>query len=63
VALVARPELIDPQKIGVLMAQNRGVLGDVFTNEADALLWLDGLPASKRSADTRTTPETRPSEE
>jgi hypothetical protein len=63
VALVARPELIDPQKIGVLMAQNRGVLGDVFTNEADALLWLDGQPASKRSADTRTTPETRPSEE
>ena len=30
VALVARPELIDPQKIGVLMRQNRGVSGDVF---------------------------------
>ena len=41
VAMVARPELIDPQKIGVLMAQNRGVTGDVFTNEADALAWLD----------------------
>ena len=37
VALVARPEIIDPQKIGVLMAQNRGVNGDVFTNETDAL--------------------------
>jgi hypothetical protein len=41
VALVARPEVIDPQKIGVLMAQNRGVNGDVFTREADALAWLD----------------------
>jgi hypothetical protein len=41
VALVARPENIDPQKIGVLMAQNRGVTGDIFTNEADALAWLD----------------------
>jgi hypothetical protein len=41
VALVARPEIIDPQKIGVLMAQNRGMNGDVFTNETDALAWLD----------------------
>jgi len=41
VAMVARPEIIDPQKIGVLMAQNRGVNGDVFTNETDALAWLD----------------------
>lgn len=41
VALVARPELIDPQKIGVLMVQNRGASGDVFLNEAEALAWLD----------------------
>ena len=41
VAMVARPELIDPEKIGVLMAQNRGVLGDVFTNEIAALAWLN----------------------
>ena len=41
VAVVARPEIIDPQKIGVLMAQTRGVDGDVFTNETDALAWLD----------------------
>jgi len=41
VALVIRPELIDPQKIGVLMAQNRGVNGDAFTTEAAALAWLD----------------------
>jgi len=41
VAMVARAELIDPEKIGVLMAQNRGVMGDVFTNEVAALAWLD----------------------
>ena len=41
VALVARPEIIDTEKIGVLMAQNRGVSGDVFTNEVAALAWLD----------------------
>ena len=41
VALVARAELIDPQKIGVLILQNRGGTGDVFANEADALAWLD----------------------
>jgi hypothetical protein len=41
VAMVARPELIDPDKIGVLMAQNPGVSADVFTSEVAALAWLD----------------------
>ncbi|HYJ39733.1 MAG TPA: hypothetical protein VEW08_03015 [Steroidobacteraceae bacterium] len=41
VAIVARAELIDPQKIGVLMAQNRGVNGDVFSTESAAIAWLD----------------------
>jgi hypothetical protein len=41
VAIVVRPELIDPEKIGVVMAQNRGVSGDVFATEAAALAWLD----------------------
>src|SRR5688572_12134447 len=36
VAMVARAELIDPQKIGVIMAQNRGASGDVFTTESAA---------------------------
>ena len=39
--MVARAEVVDPQKIGVLMMQNRGGNGDVFTNENDALAWLD----------------------
>lgn len=41
VALVAREELIDPERIGVIMAQNRGVSGNVFTTEAAALSWLN----------------------
>ena len=41
VALIAREELIDRQKIGVLMMQNRGGTGDVFATEAEALSWLD----------------------
>jgi hypothetical protein len=41
VAMVARAELVDPEKIGVLMAQNRGASGDVFTTEAAAIAWLD----------------------
>jgi hypothetical protein len=41
VAVVARAELIDPERIGVLMAQNRGASANVFTAEAEAIAWLD----------------------
>jgi hypothetical protein len=41
VAVVARPELLDPERIGVIMAQNRGITGNVFTNELEAIAWLD----------------------
>ena len=51
VAIVARPELIDPEKIGVLMAQNRGATGDVFPTEVAALAWLDA-----RSGGSATIP-------
>lgn len=40
-AVVARPELIDPKKFGALVAANRGVAGNVFDNEAAALAWLE----------------------
>jgi hypothetical protein len=50
VGMVTRPELIDPQKIGVLMMQNRGGLGDVFVSEAEALEWLDSGLAPGRGA-------------
>jgi hypothetical protein len=41
VAMVARAELIDPQKIGIVMAQNRGATTEVFPTEAEAIAWLD----------------------
>lgn len=57
VALVVRPEVMDPQKIAVLMAQNRGVSGDAFLTEAEALAWLDGYLATSA---TDTRPERKP---
>ncbi len=41
IAVVARPAFIDPQKIGTLIAQNRGASVEAFTDEASALEWLD----------------------
>ncbi len=40
VAMIARTELIDPKKFGLTVARNRGLIGDVFTSEAEALAWL-----------------------
>jgi hypothetical protein len=41
VAMVSPPDLMDHQKIGVLMAQNRGVIGDAFSSESEAIAWLN----------------------
>ena len=41
VAFVARPEMIDPEKFGVIFARNFGVSVDVFPSEAEALAWLE----------------------
>jgi hypothetical protein len=40
VAVVARPEMVDPQRFGVTVAANLGFEADVFTSEPDALAWL-----------------------
>ena len=40
VAMVCRPEFIDPNKFGITMAANFGMQADVFTTEAEALAWL-----------------------
>ena len=42
-ALVVRPELIDPEKFGVIAARNFGFLTDVFETEHEALEWLRTL--------------------
>ncbi len=40
-AMVIRPEMIDPQKFGVTVAYNRRLIADVFVEEGEALAWLD----------------------
>lgn len=40
VAMVARPEMIDPQKFGVTVASNNAMIADVFESEEAALAWL-----------------------
>jgi hypothetical protein len=41
IALVVPEALMDPQKFAMLMVHNRGVSGDVFIDEAEALDWLN----------------------
>ena len=40
VAVVARAELIDPQRFGLIVARNRGQSAEVFTSEEEAVAWL-----------------------
>ena len=40
-AMVARPEMIHPQKFGVLVAANLGLVSNIFTTEVEARAWLD----------------------
>src|SRR5262245_46470601 len=44
-SMVARAELIDPQKFGMTVATNRGLTCNVFTTEAEASAWLDAKRA------------------
>jgi hypothetical protein len=39
-ALVVRPELMDPEKFEVTVATNRGMIGNVFDSEKEAVAWL-----------------------
>jgi hypothetical protein len=40
-AMVARAEMIDPEKFGVTVAANRGLESNIFTTEVAARDWLD----------------------
>jgi hypothetical protein len=40
-AMVTRAEMIDPQKFGVTVAANRGLVSNIFTTETEARAWLD----------------------
>ncbi len=43
-AMVAREEMIDPEKFGVTVAINRGLVSNIFTSELLAQAWLDAKP-------------------
>jgi hypothetical protein len=40
-AMVARAEMIDPDRFGVIVARNRGLTSNIFTTEQEARAWLD----------------------
>ncbi len=40
VAVVTRPEMMDPQRFGVTVANNIGFISNVFSSEEAALAWL-----------------------
>jgi len=42
VAVVCRPEYIDPQKFGIKVATSLGMVADVFESEGEAADWLRG---------------------
>ena len=39
-SMIAPPEMIDHEKIGITVAANRGLTTEVFTTESDAINWL-----------------------
>ena len=43
IAMVARSEFIEPNKFGVTVAMNFGLVGDVFETEEEAMAWLRSL--------------------
>jgi hypothetical protein len=44
VALVVRPEMIDPEKFGMTVARNAGMTADVYPTEPESLAWLQNGP-------------------
>lgn len=44
VAMVVRPEMIDPEKFGITVAHNAGLKADVYPTEPEALAWLQCGP-------------------
>jgi hypothetical protein len=48
-AMVLRPEMMDPEKFEVTVAANRGLKGNVFVSEMDASTWLLATNDSEKS--------------
>jgi hypothetical protein len=49
-AVVVRPDCIDPEHFGVVAAANFGLTGQVFDREPDALAWLHTEQAAAQRA-------------
>jgi hypothetical protein len=47
IAMVARPEMIDPEKFGVMVGRNAGLTCDVFATEPEAEAWLRSVKCNK----------------
>lgn len=47
-SMVARAEMIDPRRFGVLVATNRGLISNIFADEDAARAWLDLPPDATR---------------
>lgn len=41
-ALVSRPEMMDPDRFAIKVGENRGFITDAFLTEEEAIDWLDG---------------------
>jgi hypothetical protein len=40
VAMVSRPEFIDPERFGMVAARNFGLVANIFETQAEAVYWL-----------------------
>src|SRR6476469_5273542 len=60
IAVVERPEMIDPQRFGAVVAANRGLHGYIFTSEAEAQAWLAGSQSWQRFRARGSRPVRRP---
>jgi hypothetical protein len=47
VAMVARAEMIDPEKFGITVARNAGLTAEVYPTVPEAVAWLQRPPATK----------------
>lgn len=43
VAFVSRPEMIDREKMGIMVGKNAGFHSDAFTSEEEATAWLQSI--------------------
>lgn len=59
IAMLTRPEFIDPERFGIVAAGNFGLSAQVFDVEADAIAWLrDERSADLQRIEWRLAPRT-----